>query len=148
MKIKSVLIIGLALSLVGCSGKEQAAPVQESSAPVATAESAADEDTMGTTAFLEHMHHHASQLGQLDAALAMGSLNAAQRPAYWLAGHDEISGVPADWQAYIDGMRDGAKAVESAADIAEAQAAAERIEDSCRGCHTAAGLDVANMQLD
>lgn len=149
MKFETLLIIGLSLGVIGCAEKEQVASMPETSAPVAAVESAADEQaTMGTAAFLEHMHHHASQLGQLNAALEVGSLAAAQRPAYWLTGHEQVSGVPEDWQVYIDGMHDAADAVDSARDINEARAAADRIADNCRGCHAAAGVDAASLRLD
>ena len=107
-----------------------------------------EEERMGTSAFIEHMHHHASQLGQLNAALEVGSLAAAQRPAYWLAGHEEVGGVPEGWQVYIDGMREGANAVDSARDIDEARAGAKTIESSCHGCHGAAGIEVADLQIE
>ena len=153
MKIQTVLIIGLAAGVIGCSEKEQAAPMEETAAPVAAVEEAVeaaveDESSMGTMAFLEHMHHHASQLGQLNAALEVGSLAAAQRPAYWLSGHEEVSGVPEGWQVFIDGMRDAANGVDSARDIKEARAAALQIEASCRGCHAAAGVDVADLRSE
>lgn len=149
MKFETVLIIGLALGVMGCAEKDEAAPPGEGDAAEAVAEAPAIErEEMGTAAFVQHMHHHASQLGQLEAALDVGSLAAAQRPAYWLAGHDEVGGVPEGWEVYVNGMRDAAKAVEGASDIAEARAAAERIERNCRGCHAAAGTEVPDLSVE
>jgi len=150
MKLRTLLVIGLTMGLAACAEKEQAAvPAEEAAAeaPAAAAAPAAEastveQDQMGTAAFIEHMHHHASQLGQLKAALEVGSLAAAQRPAYWLSGHEEISGVPEDWKVYIDGMHDGAAAVDAAETIEEARAAAQQIEAGCQGCHVSAGIDV------
>jgi hypothetical protein len=161
MKFYSLLIIGLVLGLAGCAEKEQASAPQGADAATAaksaTAESTVAEttvaetamverDEMGTASFISHMHHHASQLERLNAALEAGSLAAAQRPAYWLSGHDETIGVPDDWQVYVDGMRSAASSVSEASDLAAARAAAKRIENSCRGCHTAAGIEVVNLQ--
>ena len=154
MKLHTLFVIGLTMALAACGQKEQAAaPADEVEAPAAAeapaeievpAAEASDveKDQMGTAAFIEHMHHHASQLGQLKAALEVGSLPAAQRPAYWLSGHDEVSGVPEEWRVYIDGMHDGAQAVDSAETIEQARAAAQQIEASCEGCHVSAGIEV------
>ncbi|MGB5257901.1 MAG: hypothetical protein WBN07_05785 [Woeseiaceae bacterium] len=149
MKLITYAIVGLALGLAGCAEKKQAEPSAEDSAAAAALEAPAVElDSMGSSAFIEHMHHHASQLSQLKAALELGSLAAAQRPAYWLAGHDEVSGIPPGWQVFIDGMRNGAEAVDSARDIDEARAGAQQIEASCVGCHTAAGLEIPDLQIN
>ena len=146
MKLITCVIVGLALGLSGCGEKKQVEPAAGDSA---ASMAAGDElDAMGSSAFIQHMHHHASQLSQLNAALEVGSLAAAQRPAYWLAGHDEVSGIPPVWLEFIDGMRKGAEAVEGAQDINEARAAAQQIEASCVGCHTAAGLDIPDLQID
>lgn len=155
MKLITYAIVGLALGLVGCAEKKQVDSAVEDSAAAAVEDTAAaaeapavEIDSMGSSAFIEHMHHHASQLSQLNAALELGSLAAAQRPAYWLAGHDEVSGIPPGWQVFIDGMRDGAEAVDSARDINEARAGAQQIEASCVGCHTAAGLDIRELRIE
>lgn len=154
MKLITSVVVGLSLVLVGCAEKKQVEPATEDTAAAAAVEAPAVEtpaeelDSMGSSEFIEHMHHHASQLSQLKAALEVGSLAAAQRPAYWLAGHDEVSGVPPNWRAYIDGMRDGANAVDSAGTVDEARAALEQIEDNCRGCHTAAGLDIPDLAIN
>ncbi len=160
MKLHTLFVIGLTMGLTACAEKEQAAaPADEAEAPAVAAAPAAEastvekdqtveqdqpveQDQMGTAAFIEHMHHHASQLGQLKAALEVGSLAAAQRPAYWLSGHEEVSGVPEDWKVYVDGMHDGAAAVDGAESIEAARAAAQQIEASCIGCHVSAGIDV------
>jgi hypothetical protein len=158
MKFQALLIIGLTLVVAGCAEKEQVAPPEGSSADTAV-ESAAeamveegaavDEGAeLGSSDFIAHMHHHASQLGQLNAALEVGSLMAAHRPAYWLSGHDEISDVPDEWRAFITGMREAAVDVDNAPDLEAARAAAARIEENCRGCHEAAGADIPSLQVE
>ena len=148
MKLQTYLIIGLAVGLGACAEKEQAAPPDEVADTAAAGAPAEETEDMGTAAFIRHMHHHASQLGQLNAALEVGSLAAAQRPAYWLAGHDEVGGIPEGWEVYINAMRDAADAVEHASDIDEARAAALVIEENCQACHVAAGVEVASLQED
>ncbi len=157
MKFYSLLIIGLVFGLAGCAEKEKASSPQGVEDATTAAEMAAAETTeadtpetekeeMGTAAFISHMHHHASQLERLNAALEAGSLAAAQRPAYWLSGHDDTIAVPDEWRMYVDGMRSAAIAVSDAPDLAAARAAAKRITDNCQGCHTAAGIDLVTLQ--
>lgn len=160
MKLYTPLIIGLVFGLAGCAEKEKAsAPQQASDAATTSAETIAAEtaevgtpetekEVMGTAAFISHMHHHASQLERLNAALEAGSLAAAQRPAYWLSGHDDTIEVPDEWRVYVDGMRSGASGVSDASDLVAARAAAKRIADNCQGCHTAAGIDLVTLQPD
>ena len=157
MKLYSLLIIGLVLGLAACAEKEKASSPQGVDDATTAAESATadmtmaetaetEKEEMGTAAFISHMHHHASQLDRLNAALEAGSLAAAQRPAYWLSGHDDTIEVPVEWRVYVDGMRSGASAVSDAPDLAGARAAAKRITDNCQGCHTAAGIELVTLQ--
>jgi len=172
MKFFSLLIIGLVFGLAGCAEKKEASSPQAGDAATTAAETTAAETTaaettaaemaeagipevgipeaekeyMGTAAFISHMHHHASQLERLNDALAAGSLAAAQRPAYWLSGHDDTIVVPDEWKVYVAGMRSGASAVSDASDLAAARAGAKRITDNCQGCHTAAGIDLVTLQ--
>jgi len=95
------------------------------------------------SAFLQHMHRHAEYLDALNIALAEGDFDAAMTPAYWLSRHDEVDGLPAEWQRYIESVREAARAVEDSADLESARAAAEPITMQCQGCHTAAGVDGA-----
>jgi len=165
MKLQALFIVAFALGVVGCAEKEQVAPPEaagaEKAAESAAAEMPAEEgmpaeeampaeeiEEMGTSAFITHMHHHASQLEWLNNALEAESLTAAQRPAYWLGGHDAVVGVPEDWRVYIDGMHEAADVVATAPDIAAARAAAQRIEENCAGCHAAAGVDVGSARMD
>jgi len=138
MKRYLILILGIALGFSGCGGKEQPAPD-------ATAESENVAATPATEAwrndaFIEHMHDHAEYLDSLNFALADGDLEGALTPAWWLSGHDPVAGLPAEWQRYVDGMREAARAVERAPDLDTARAAAEEITTYCQGCHRAAGV--------
>ena len=159
MKLQALFIVAFALGVAGCAEKEQVAPPEaagaEKAAESAAAEMPAEEampaeeiEELGTAAFMTHMHHHASQLEWLNNALEAESLTAAQRPAYWLGGHDAVVGVPEDWRVYIDGMHEAADVVATAPDIAAARAAAQRIEENCAGCHAAAGVDVGSARMD
>lgn len=148
MKLQVLLIVGFALSVMGCEKQEQAAPEQmddvQSAAPAAEAipaeAPAAETKSYQYDGFLEHMHAHADQIDSINIALADGDLEAVRKPAAWLSRHDPASGIPADWQPYLDGMREAARAVESAPDLETATAASIRVTEQCQGCHTAAGI--------
>ena len=151
MKLHMLLVVGFAAGIVGCAEKEQAAPEQgseletampaasESPAvqPEATAEQVED---WRDSAFLDHMHAHAEQLDDLNFALGDDDLEAAMTPAYWLSRHETVNGLPADLQPFVDGMREAARDVEEADDLAAAHAAAKRISAQCQGCHAAVGV--------
>lgn len=139
MNVHTLWISSIALCLVACGQQEPAVPPEQDPPPVA--ESAPPAPAVDE-AFVAHMHAHAEQLDTLMFALADGDLEGAMTPAYWLSRHDSVSGVPAELQRYIVGMREAASAVESAEDLDTARAAAEQISGQCMGCHDAAGINL------
>ena len=149
MKFHSLLIVGLALVVTGCAEKKQPAaePAAEPApeppaAPAAAEETFAAETASGHgDAFIDHMHAHAEQLDNLNFALADDDLEGAMTAAYWLSGHQEVSGLKDEWRPFLVGMREAARAVEVANNLDEARAAAERITENCQGCHNAAGVN-------
>ncbi len=161
MKLRFLLIIGIAFGIFGCAEKEQAVPESEmesaqpetaevaeaAEAPVAEEESSDAPDTTyaqvedwRTAELLDHMHAHAEQLDDLNFALDDGNLERAMTSAYWLSRHDTVKGLPDELQVYVAGMREAAQAVEAAEDIPTARAAAQQIGVACQGCHTAADV--------
>ncbi len=141
MKLYALLIIGCAMSVLGCAEKapEPTDRVGESAA-APEAEAPATE-TGRDEAFLNHMHWHAEKLDELNFALADGDLEGAGTPAYWLSRHDQVEGIPAEFQPFLAGMRSAAMAVEGAEDLDTARTAAELINEQCQGCHAAAGVE-------
>jgi hypothetical protein len=143
MKLHTLLIVGFSLSMAGCAEKEQAVPEAvndvQTPAPAAEASPAKIEEWMND-AFLKHMHRHADEVDDLNLALADGDLDAAIASANWLSRHDAVTGIPPEWQLYLDGMREAARAVGEASDPEAARLPAERITENCQGCHVAAGM--------
>jgi len=143
MKLQTLLIATLTLSIVGCAKEEQAVPDEADKAPApTTAAPPAEKKEWQNDAFIEHMHLHAEKLDDLNFALADGDLEGAMTPAYWLSGHETVSGVPSELLPYLYRMREAARAVEEATDLATAQIAAEEINEQCQGCHIAAEVTV------
>ena len=60
--------------------------------------------------------------------------------AAWLSKHEDVAGVPAEWQPFVEGMREAAKAVEASGDLEAARGAAKSVTENCQGCHVAAGI--------
>ena len=148
MKPRSLLILGLALCITGCAEKKAPAPEtanepapEPKAAMPAPAETPAAEEPSGRSKdFIDHMHAHAEQLDNLNFALADDDLEGAMTAAYWLSGHQEVSGLQEEWRPFLEGMREAARAVEEAPDLDTARAASERINENCQGCHEAAGV--------
>ncbi len=160
MKLRFLLIIGIAFGIVGCAEKEQAAPepeaemepaqpetaevVEAAEAPAVEEAPAGEPDTTyaevedwRSAELLDHMHAHAEHLDDLNFALDDGNLERAMTAAYWLAKHDPVEGLPAELRQYETGMREAAEAVSATENIADARAAAQQIGVACQGCHTA-----------
>ena len=144
MKLHALLMVGLAMCVAGCAEKKEPEPEPavepQAAAPAAAKTPAVEEETVRDAEFIKHMHAHAEQLDDLNFALADGDLPGALTAAYWLSGHQEVSGIREEWRPYLDGMREAAKTIEEAKDIEAARAAAERINENCQGCHEAAGV--------
>jgi cytochrome c556 len=156
MKLHTFLIVGFALSVTACTDGDRPAPEQademQTTAPAAEPAAAEvpaaevpapEKDSLVSDAFMKHMHAHAEQLDSVNFALADDDFDGAMTPAYWLSRHEDVSGIPADQQQYMDGMHATALAVENAPDLETARAAAEQITEQCQGCHLAAGVGSA-----
>ena len=143
MKLQSLLIFGLALCVTACAEKKESAPepTAEPTPEPQAASPAPIEQSGRDEAFIDHMHAHAEQLDNLNFALADDDLPGALTAAYWLSGHQEVTGIQEEWRPFLEGMREAAQAIEEANDIDEARVAAERINENCQGCHNAAGVN-------
>jgi hypothetical protein len=150
MKFNTLIVIGCATVIVGCAEKEQAGPEPgsaldpavsaETESPVAEPGVSTQAEDWRNAAFLDHMHAHAEHLDDLNFALDDDDLEQAMTPAYWLSRHNTVSGLPADLQPFVVRMREAARDVEEAGDLAAARAAAQRISRECQGCHSAVGV--------
>ena len=141
MKLQTLLIVIFTLSVAGCAREEQAVPDEVDEAPAAVAPPAEKKEWQNK-AFIDHMHAHAAQLDDLNFALADGDLEGAMTPAYWLSRHETVRDVPSELLPFLYRMREAARAVEEANDLAAAQIAAEQINEQCQGCHIAAEVTV------
>jgi hypothetical protein len=149
MKLQLILAVAVACCVSACGERPSPQPVEppQTAEPAGKTEPAAEQAQITVAVddeFINHMHAHAEQMDDLMFALSDGDLEGAMTPAYWLSGHKTVDGVPEEWQQYVTGMREAARAVESAENIDAARAAAEDISRHCQGCHTAAGVIAAD----
>jgi len=135
MKLRVLLIMGFVLSATGCENKEQVTQ------PTATEDPVIEQESYYYDGIVRHMHSHADQLDVINIALAADDLDTAKLPARWLWRHDTMRDVPTDWQPYLSDMRNAARAIENATDLDAARAASNRINEQCRACHDAAGIN-------
>ena len=96
---------------------------------------AAEKQSYYYDGIIEHMHRHADQIDIINDALADDDLDASKVPARWLWRHETMLDVPDDWQPYLFAMRQAARDLGSATDLATARAAAKRITEQCQDCH-------------
>jgi hypothetical protein len=144
MKLQAIFVIGLALCVFACTREEPITPPVDDEAKATAPVSSPPpirKKAWQSDVFLAHMHRHAQQLDKLNLALAEGDFDAAMTPAYWLSRHEQVTGLPDEWQPYLSGVRSAARDVEASADAEAARAAAERITVECQGCHTASDVE-------
>ena len=92
----------------------------------------------GTPSVEDRRFEQFGQAGRVQTALIVGDLEAARRPAAWLAEHDGLAELGSEAQPWAERIRTASSEVEQATSIGEAADATGRIADACAGCHTAA----------
>lgn len=138
MKLRTLILVGLALGLSACSKQEPDAP--EPANEMADEAAVAMDGDWRNESLIEHMHRHADYVDDMNLALEMGDLAAARTPAYWLSQHDIVEGLPPELGPYADSMREAAAAVGAAENLEAARLAAQAIDAQCQACHEAAGF--------
>lgn len=138
MKLRTLILVGLALGLSACSKQEPVAP--EPANEMADEAAVAMDGDWRNESLIEHMHRHADYVDDMNLALEMGDLAAARTPAYWLSQHDIVEGLPPELGPYADSMREAAAAVGAAENLEAARLAAQAIDAQCQACHEAAGF--------
>lgn len=87
------------------------------------------------SAVAEHMHDHLTRITTIKAAIIAGKLEDVREPAIWLADHEEVAELPADFERYITQMRAYARQVVEARDLKSAAVSVSRMAKTCGNCH-------------
>lgn len=140
MKLNYPWLFLAAMCVGACADKNDGVGVETNlpqASPVLSEDEGDEPLTLRTSPSMMHMHTHAEQLDRLRRALDAGDVEAAGTPAYWLAKHETVDGLPDELLPYVDRMREAALIIERTHDLAVARAAAARLETSCEDCHRA-----------
>ncbi len=82
-----------------------------------------------------HMHEHLARITTIKSFIIMGNLDGVREPATWLAQHEEVAGLPSNFEPYIGLMRAYAREVNNAADLNSAAIAVSQMARTCSNCH-------------
>ncbi len=95
------------------------------------------------TEVADHMHEHLARITTIKANVIMGNLDGVRAPAAWLADHDAVVGLPANFEPYVDLMRGFAREVLNASDLNSAGKSVSKMARTCGDCHV-----VNHVQLE
>lgn len=105
--------------------------------PVSAQEQDADESAVAT-----HMHEHLERITTIKSMIVMGNLDGVREPAAWLADHETVPGLPANFEPYVGLMREYAREVNNAPDLKTAAIAVSQMAKTCSNCHLVNGVDI------
>jgi len=91
----------------------------------------------GNATIGERVFDHFSRAGQIPTALISGDLEAARRPASWLADHEGFEDLGPDAEPWVARIRTEARAVADAPSLDAAADATGRLAAACADCHAA-----------
>jgi hypothetical protein len=83
------------------------------------------------------MHEYLGRITTIKSLIIMGNLDDAREPAIWLAEHEAVAGLPADFEQYLGLVRQYARGVNNATDLISAALAVSGMARTCSGCHLA-----------
>jgi len=97
----------------------------------------------------DHMHEHLGRITTIKSFIIMGNLDGVREPATWLAEHDSVSGLPANFGPYVKMMREHAREVAEATDLKSAAKSVSAMARTCGNCHLAndVGLEFGYDQV-
>jgi len=90
-----------------------------------------------------HMHEHLGRITTIKSFIIMDNLDGVREPASWLAEHESVSGLPANFQPYVELMRVYARQIVAARDLKSAADSVSRMARNCGNCHL-----VNNIELE
>ena len=90
-----------------------------------------------------HMHEHLGRITTIKTSIIMGDLDSVREPAKWIAEHESVSGLPENYQPYVESMRQNAREVVAASDLQSAATAVSNMAITCANCHQANDVTIA-----
>ncbi len=83
------------------------------------------------------MHEYLGRITTIKSLIIMGNLDGAREPAIWMAEHEAVAGLTADFEQYVGLMRQYARGVNNATDLISAALAVSGMARTCSSCHLA-----------
>jgi cytochrome c553 len=94
------------------------------------------------TIVADNMHEQLTRISTIKAAIVAGRLAEVREPATWLADHETVAGLPADFEPFVAQMRTYARHVIEAQDLESAATAVSQMASTCGNCHVANGVEL------
>jgi len=88
------------------------------------------------------MHESLTRISTIKAAIVAGRLGDVRGPATWLADHETVAGLPADFEPFIARTKTYARHLIEAEDLVSAAEAVSKMAKTCGDCHLANGVDL------
>jgi hypothetical protein len=124
-----VLALASLVLLVACGGQAPAAkPADTTAAPA------------GAPGLAPQMDDHFTKVTEVYDAVIRGDLDAARVPARWIAEHQDAAGLPPAAQPKVDEMKQAARLVVDAVDVAAAAHGTAAMAVACGNCHAATSV--------
>ncbi len=89
-----------------------------------------------------HMHEHLARITTIKSLIIMGDLDGVREPAIWLADHEAVAGLPANYEPYVGLMRQYAREVNNASDLESAAMAVSDMARTCSNCHLVNEIEI------
>jgi len=94
------------------------------------------------SAVADHMHEQLTRISTIKSAIVAGKLEDVREPATWLADHETATGLPAEFESYVIQMRNYARYVIEAQDLASAAESVSEMAKTCGNCHLVNGVNL------
>jgi cytochrome c553 len=105
----------------------------------ALAEAVSEEEL---TAVAGNMHEQLARISIIKSAIVAGRLTDVREPATWLADHEIVPGLPADFEPFIAQLRTYARHLIEAQNLESAAIAVSRMARTCGNCHVANDVEL------
>jgi len=89
-----------------------------------------------------HMHELLSRITVIKSLIIMANLDGAREPAAWLADHETVAGLPANFEPYVGLMREYAREINNAPDLKSAAIPVSQMARTCSNCHLANDIEI------
>ena len=89
-----------------------------------------------------HMHELLSRITVIKSLIIMANLDGAREPAAWLADHETVAGLPANFEPYVGLMREYAREINNAPDLKSAAIPVSGMARTCSNCHLVNDVEI------